>query len=188
MTEDASARPSNHAKDAAEPQRIQIDRYIIIPHRPVAAPTSARPQSWRSVFRSVNASLRSLSVGVFDLLDVTVKSATDVVRGLGALPHSVNQRIRGGVNPAQSASSNSDPESLVEATFMPGLVGAAEAIQHLIEKKRSEGFLVGYTDIGGAPTLYFLEPSQGEQLKKMLEGEPIHGKLGAASEGERGKD
>jgi hypothetical protein len=124
--------------DDSDDRPIQVDIYGVRTSISPRPDQRADPDTWRAVARRLNLELMSITTNTFVLLGQTLKSAISLVRGIGNLPSSVNDRIsraHGAADLAELSSARRLPSSL-------GPMAARAQLQSLVTKLESRGLKV----------------------------------------------
>jgi len=132
---------------------LQIDYYgIKISARPTGS-NEPEPETWLDVVHGVNRELKSLTIGIFRLLSGTVRSATNLVRGLGEIPNAISSRV------SRSHTAADQLEAQRALQQITGSATPAESIRALLARKQTEGYTVRVASDGDRTVLLFLPPA-----------------------------
>ncbi len=157
---------------------IQVDVYGI---KASIQPTSGdenEPRSWRAVAQAINADLRSITVGIFRLLKVTLHSSINLVRGIGEIPGAAAERIKGAHSRADEAEhvrQLAAPSSVEPSTS--GKESALQQVKAILDRKQVQGMTVRTYSDGQRIVICVVKPTDEAAVEEIARAS-----LAAASE------
>lgn len=150
--------------DEREHEPVQIDLYGVRVNVQPRQGDYDSPDSWREVWRLVHRQLRDIIANSIGLISDTLKSARNLVGGIGLLPRAVAMRIASAHEAADAA------ERARRQAFIakPDSRAALERLTALLQKKQAEGFTVQVLARDDGISICVLPPAEDSEAAAVL--------------------
>lgn len=126
-----------------------------------------RPKSWGEVPARINNALMSLAVGLFELAEGIVTSATRLVRGVGNLPAAAGSALQAKAARQMEAADYRESRRQVESQNIDPEV-AAKRLSQFLQRKQVQGYRVIVTTHEGVAVVAIVPPLADEDVLEVI--------------------